>query len=258
MTALEDTALELVETAGNYATAQRALNPQVHRKGDGIDIVTEVDIACENRMIETIRKTFAEHGIVGEETGQHGPQDAPFQWYLDPLDGTHNYAMGLSTYGVCATVCYEGQPVVSAVRDSVQRRTTHARLHHGVFVDGTATVALPETAPQSATVSWMQGYRVTKNDPFAAQAHAALRLSAKRVLQTWAPAIDWGLLAAGHVSAIVAYHNELHDAIGGYLIATELGGVVHHMRDDSVVVVGEQSTVQRLAAILDQLPAATS
>src|SRR5215510_6730834 len=67
---------------------------EVRSKG-GKDIVTEFDTAAEEAALRVIRAQFPDHGILAEESGAGGADtgEARWLWTVDPIDGTHNYAM---------------------------------------------------------------------------------------------------------------------------------------------------------------------
>ena len=68
-------------------------------KGD-FDLVTEADRTSEKLVIERLQKHYATHSIVAEESGGHTGQSAEYCWYVDPLDGTTNFAHGFPMYNV--------------------------------------------------------------------------------------------------------------------------------------------------------------
>ena len=69
----------------------------VARKGPR-DYVTEVDRAAEESIVETLHAAYPDHAVLGEEFGLQGPDQAEFQWIIDPLDGTTNFIHGLPNY----------------------------------------------------------------------------------------------------------------------------------------------------------------
>jgi len=83
-------ATEAVLRAGRIQRERYASGVAVEYKGE-IDLVTEVDRDCELAILETIRGRYPEHDIVTEETdlAQSGSR---FVWFIDPLDGTVNFA----------------------------------------------------------------------------------------------------------------------------------------------------------------------
>ncbi|HET7168875.1 MAG TPA: inositol monophosphatase family protein [Candidatus Limnocylindrales bacterium] len=65
--------------------------------------VTEADTAIEQRIRERLRDAFPGHGLVGEEYGTDDG-DAPVRWYIDPIDGTHNFMRGVPLFGTLLAV----------------------------------------------------------------------------------------------------------------------------------------------------------
>jgi myo-inositol-1(or 4)-monophosphatase len=239
-------AVRLAHEAGRYAVAQLDEHLGTEAKGSGTDVVTRVDREVERRILDGISAAYPDHALLGEETGHHGSAEAPVRWLIDPLDGTNNYVMGLPLFGVCITACIGDEPVVAVVHDSVRGISTSAVRGGGAFRDGRPVRMGPSPALTHATVSWSQGYAVTHDDPFRVRVMEVLERSAKRVLRTWAPSIDWGLLAAGKTAAFVLYRNELWGLIGGALIVSEAGGVIHDAPDHECVIVSHAEIVAQL------------
>jgi len=74
------------------------------------DPVTEADRAAETAMRMLIRKTFPDHGIIGEEFGDERA-DAPYVWVLDPIDGTKSFISGMPAWGTLIGLMKNGAPV---------------------------------------------------------------------------------------------------------------------------------------------------
>jgi len=70
--------------------------------------VTEADLAIERLVRERIAEAFPSHGIVGEEEGDAGG-DAAVRWYLDPIDGTHNFMRGIPLFGTLLALEVDGE-----------------------------------------------------------------------------------------------------------------------------------------------------
>jgi myo-inositol-1(or 4)-monophosphatase len=214
----------LAARAGDIA--QRFLHADagsVHAKGERGDVVTDADLEAERLIVDGLRSSFPGHQIQSEEAGLLDG-DPVWRWLVDPLDGTNNLALGLPLLGVCISLLHEGQPVLSVVRDGSRGRTFTAAAGRGAQCDGTPLRIAAPPAPPRMTVSWIQGYAVGEDDAFAAQAPRALARSHKRLLATWAPAVDWSLTATGRVAAVVAHRNEAEDLVAGLLLIREAGG----------------------------------
>src|ERR1700687_1905385 len=67
-------------------------------KGD-VDLVTEADRGRDKLIVSRLRTTWPDHDIVGEE-GTRDTHGGGFRWYVDPLDGTTNFAHGYPVFCV--------------------------------------------------------------------------------------------------------------------------------------------------------------
>ena len=244
-------AVSLSANAGDYALNALNSDNNITQKGEGIHVVTAVDVACEQEMIDRIREAYPGHGITGEEHGVVCNADSEYQWLLDPLDGTNNYVLGMPMFGNCITVLRNGEPVVATVHDSARGITTSAWLGGGAWRDGepTRVGTFPDLA--RTTISWTQGYAITSDDPWVTQVVFDLEQSFKRVLRTWSPSIDWGLIAAGTVGAFGAWKNQLHDLVGGELIVSEAGGEVWRDAANELVIAGAPEVVTKIRELMN-------
>lgn len=66
----------------------------ISKKSDG-SIVTNVDVAVENFLVENIKKSGYDDYFITEESGEFGNKDSRFTWIIDPIDGTNNFVHGL-------------------------------------------------------------------------------------------------------------------------------------------------------------------
>ena len=80
--------------------------------------VTMVDKKAEEVMRELIMKEFPDHGILGEEFGNHLP-DAEYQWILDPIDGTKSFICGTVTFGTLIALLKNGEPILGVINQPI-------------------------------------------------------------------------------------------------------------------------------------------
>ncbi|MDP6952838.1 MAG: histidinol-phosphatase [Alphaproteobacteria bacterium] len=80
--------------------------------------VTIADREAEAAIRERIAARYPEHGILGEEHGSTRP-DAPWQWIIDPIDGTRAFIAGMPLFGILIGLTYEGEPVLGVVDQPV-------------------------------------------------------------------------------------------------------------------------------------------
>ena len=102
-----DVALAACEEADTIARSHFRRDLQIDTKPDR-SFVTQADTAVE-RMIRTrLHDAFPDHGLVGEEYGTEAA-DASVRWYIDPIDGTHNYIRGIPLFGTLLAVERDGE-----------------------------------------------------------------------------------------------------------------------------------------------------
>jgi myo-inositol-1(or 4)-monophosphatase len=88
--------------------------PEIHQKSARANIVTWADQASQDTIVELLLGRYPDHAILGEE-GDAGNSGGPYTWIVDPLDGTSNYARGLSPWGVSIAVRETGGPLLAGV-----------------------------------------------------------------------------------------------------------------------------------------------
>jgi len=90
---------------------------QVELKADETP-VTIADRQAEEIIRAAIMQTYPEHGIRGEEFPSHQPE-APYQWVLDPIDGTKNFVSGSYLFGTLIALLKDGEPIVGAINQPI-------------------------------------------------------------------------------------------------------------------------------------------
>ena len=90
---------------------------QVNIKAD-LSPVTIADMKAEEVMREAIMRTYPDHGILGEEFGHHQP-DAPYQWVLDPIDGTKSFITHSYLFGTLIALVKNGKPILGVINQPI-------------------------------------------------------------------------------------------------------------------------------------------
>ena len=111
---LLDTALAAARVGGDKLLEGLARRDSVTMKSSRANIATWADEAAQAAIIQVLLDTYPTHGVLGEE-GNAGDPSGPYIWIVDPLDGTSNYARGLSPWGCSIAVRECGGPVVAGV-----------------------------------------------------------------------------------------------------------------------------------------------
>ena len=190
-----------------------------------VDLVTEVDRQAEALIVETIAAAFPEHGIIAEESPARTSRDGHF-WYVDPLDGTTNFAHGYPQFAVSIALGREDQMLLGLVHDPLREETFSALRGSGARLNG-APIGV------SAVTSFEQALLGT-GFPYDRRRHAAFYLAffqeaicgTQGVRRAGSAALDLCYVACGRLDAFWEWKLHPWDTAAGRLIVEEAGGHV--------------------------------
>ena len=129
-----DFAVETARAAGAVIRAGAARAIEVHSKGLR-NLLTDVDLAAERTIVEAIRARYPAHDVLTEETPP-GPRSSRYQWVVDPLDGTGNFARGYPCYSTSIALTLDGASLVGVVYDPMRDQVFCATRGGGATLDG--------------------------------------------------------------------------------------------------------------------------
>ena len=249
--ALAGTAEAAVRAAGGYL-AERFRNGDTGGEYHTDDVKAEADEAAEELVFERIREEFPTHSLHGEESGRSG--DGRIEWIVDPLDGTNNYAIDYPSIASAVAARADDETLVAAIYEPLIDDCYVAVRGAGATVNGEAVTTAPRDRPlDRSTVSLVVGLPAVRDEELRAEAETvqrALSGRCKRVLETWSPCVDWGLLARGSIAGIVCAYPDPFEQEAGELLATE-AGVVSASGDGYYAGAVDRET---LAALVETLP----
>ena len=126
-------ALHVADAAATVSLAGfNARTFTVERKADKSE-VTEIDRATELTITNILREQRPEHSVYGEEHGIVGPTDSPFQWVIDPIDGTSNFVRGVPVWASLIALVHNGVPVLGVVSAPALHMRWWAHTDGGAF-----------------------------------------------------------------------------------------------------------------------------
>ena len=114
----------------------------INKKG-AIDRVTDADTASEQAIIETIRAVYPDHTILAEESGLN-QGTATYQWVIDPLDGTTNFAHSLGLFSVSVACVHQDEVLCGTVLNPVTQELFSAIKGRGATLNG-ASIQVSDT-----------------------------------------------------------------------------------------------------------------
>ena len=147
---ITELAIEAARGAGEIAMEGfRQAGLRIDLKQDFHDQVTEFDRRCEEHIRGLIEERFPGSAIVGEEGGVSG--EGSLTWYIDPIDGTANFARGMALWCVCIGAAIDGEMVAGVVYDPANEQMFWAD-ERGAFLGDEPLVSRGFAEPQRATV----------------------------------------------------------------------------------------------------------
>jgi myo-inositol-1(or 4)-monophosphatase len=214
----------LARGAGRILRECSGQHMQITQKGE-IDLVTEADHRSEAYLISEIRQRFPTHRLITEESGElAGTQEQI--WYIDPLDGTLNYAHGLPIYAVSIAYEENGHIMLGVVYDPERDECFSAERGRGAWLNGTRLEGpLAQDLDHSLLVTGFP-YDIRTNPANNLDHYAAFALLSYGVRRLGSAAIDLCYVAAGRVDGYWELRINSWDIAAGGLIAQEAGAIV--------------------------------
>jgi myo-inositol-1(or 4)-monophosphatase len=215
-------ATEAVLRAGRIQKARYASGVAVEYKG-AIDLVTEVDRACELAILETIRSRYPTHDIVTEETdlARTGSREV---WFIDPLDGTVNFAHSYPFFCASVALAIDGEIVAGAVFDPLRDELFSGEKGGGAHLNGRRLkVTTASRLIESLVITGFPYDLHEKLDERLRPFNRVMAL-ARAVRRDGAAALDLCYVAAGRFDGF--WELKLHpwDVAAGLLIVEEAQG----------------------------------
>jgi myo-inositol-1(or 4)-monophosphatase len=194
------------------------------KEGRG-DIVTEVDIESEAVVLHRIREAYPSHNIVTEESGHIVGVEGEPTWYIDPLDGTGNYARGIPFFATTLAVARGNQVLASATYDPLREEMFKAALGLGAYLNDKRLHIEPDDNMEdvSVSISWSRRRKGSELFPRYIE-RLAPHTSYLRRLGSAALAIAY--VAAGRLDAYIQGQINPWDIAAGVLMVQEASGLV--------------------------------
>jgi myo-inositol-1(or 4)-monophosphatase len=203
-------------------------------KGD-VDIVTEADRASEKLIVSRLKAELPDHGVFGEEGSRSG-LDAEYRWYIDPLDGTTNFAHGFPVFAVVLgcerrhpglAADEDGEMVAGVIYDPLRDEMFSAARGEGARLNGEPIHVSTSKLLQESLIATgfpSQKRHLNPNVHF----YQEFTLRSHGVRRAGAAAIDLAYVACGRLDGYWEFQLNPWDTSAGYLLVEEAGGRVTH------------------------------
>ncbi|MGB9641199.1 MAG: inositol monophosphatase family protein [Anaerolineales bacterium] len=217
-----------------------------------IDLVTDVDRRSEEFLLKEIRGAFPSHHIVAEESGgQSG--NLQHVWYIDPLDGTVNYAHGIPIFSVSIAYQEAGELVLGVVYDPMREECFSAELGKGAWMNGSPIQ--PSHATELDHSLFVTGfpYDIRTTSETNLDHYARLSILSQGVRRLGSAALDSSYVACGRFDGYWEMELSPWDVAAGGLIARQAGALVTNLRGQNDFLSQPQSIIVAPRTIHAQL-----
>ncbi len=234
-----ESAIDAARRAGSVLQEQARHGFTIEQKSTIVNLVTDADRAAERAIIDRIRREYPEHRILAEEGGCDAPSDSSFQWVIDPLDGTTNFAHGFPCYSVSIALEHRGFCVLGVVLDPTRDELFTAVVNQGANLNGrpiaVSTIATLDTA--LLVTGFAYDIRETPNNNLDHFCRFALRTQGIR--RTGSAALDLCYVAMGRLDGYWEVTLSPWDSAAGAVILREAGGRITHFDGSPHTIYGK-------------------
>jgi myo-inositol-1(or 4)-monophosphatase len=225
-------AAKIAQEAGALLRGYLERGVATEYKGD-VDLVTEADRASEKLIVERLTAAFPGHGIFGEE-GSRRRMDGEYRWYVDPLDGTTNFAHGFPVF--CVSMGLErrapgqaadedGELVAGVIYDPTRDELFAAQKGMGAWLNGRRMqVSRTETLAEALLATGFPSRKrhASPNIHF----YQEFTLRSHGVRRAGSAALDLAYVACGRTDGFWEFHLNPWDTAAGALLVLEAGGTM--------------------------------
>ena len=230
MTELARLAESIAREAGALLAAKFNERRDISYKGARhTDLVTDADQASEALILGRLSREVPDHAVLAEESG--AVRTGSYRWFVDPLDGTTNYAHGVPHF--CVTLAVEGpvnggavELLAAATFDPARGECFVAAQGQGATLNGQRLACSPAPSLQRALMSTGFPYDVTQNPEAPLGLFTRIVRQAQGIRRMGSAALDLAYVAAGRYDGFFEFGLKPWDTAAGALLVREAGGVM--------------------------------
>ena len=232
-------AQEVARQAGSLLKDNWLRTKTVEIKTDIVDLVTNVDRAADALITEALHTRLPDHQVLAEESALSGPA-SPYRWYIDPLDGTTNFAHTFPHFAVSLGLTYESHPIVGVVYDPLRDELFCARRGTGASLNGRPIQVSSIPSLDRSMLLTGFPYDRRQRSQFYLSFYQAFMLHTQGIRRSGSAALDLCYTACGRADGFWEWRLYPWDSAAGALIVEEAGGRMSDFGGETFELAGEQ------------------
>lgn len=217
-------AVDAARAAGDIIRRGMSDSLDIQYKGE-INLVTQIDVAAEQAVVERLRARTPDHDILAEEGSVH-TTGAPYRWLIDPLDGTTNYTHRFPFFCVSIGLQHGDHMVLGVVLDPVRDELFTAIRGGGAALNGVPLAVSSTDVLRKSLVVTGFAYDPVHDTNVNFQHFAAMSRAVQGVRRTGSAALDLCYVAAGRSDGFWELSLSPWDTAAGQAIVEAAGGRV--------------------------------
>lgn len=192
---------------------------------NGIHVLTEADLEIGHKLIEDIKNHFPNHNVLDEEAGIIDNK-SKYTWVIDPIDGTSNFANGLSTYGILFGLLEDGTPIAGGLALPFFKEIYYAEKGYGAYCCDKKIHVTTEKRLANCLLAYNIDGR-PENPDFTKEECKILAdiILNIRNLRSTGSAYDLAMVANGKYGAHLNRTSKIWDNVAQQIIIEEAGGI---------------------------------
>ena len=189
------------------------------------DFVSEADVQAEREIIQTLRKTYPNHGILAEESGEQPGQD-DYQWIIDPLDGTTNFLHGIPHFAISIAFRHKNRLEAALVYDPIRQEMFIASRGESAQMNDRRIRVSGVIPMENALLGTGFPFRHPQHQPAYLGFFNTLMGRCLEIRRAGAASLDLAYVAAGRLDGYWEIGLKPWDMAGGALLVLEAGGLI--------------------------------
>ena len=237
---LKDVMVRAASEAGKIILHYFNGNFEVKNKDGLNNLVTEVDHHSEDAIIKTIKSVYPTHSIISEEVGEL-IQASDYQWLIDPIDGTVNFAHSIPICCVSIGLLYQGDLILGTVFNPMMNELYFAEKGKGATLNGKPISVSKKSDFRKACLVTGFPYAWPDSYEHPIKVFERFILEGLPIRRLGSAALDLCWVACGRFDGFWEYNLSSWDVAAGYLIVQEAGGRITNFEGERYNVFEKQT-----------------
>lgn len=223
MTKFTDFINNTITNSGNILRSGFGSKFQIENKTGKNNLVTEYDYKSEKYIVDEIKKAFPTHNIISEEEGSVN-NNSEYDWIIDPLDGTVNYANNIPIFSVSIALRENGNLIAGAVYQPILNELFTAELGNGAKMNGEYITVSNKIEMNTSLLVTGFPYDINNDPKNAIRSFTNIVKRGIPIRRLGSAALDLAYVACGRFEGFWEVNLNSWDVAAGILLVNEAGG----------------------------------